>query len=206
MPVTWRQTKAGCLGRCWTTAALVKSIVVASAFSNVGHKLRGGWSIWKSRLLGRAAMQFIRRHSRPRPGAAPPIGGCFVARRANVGPRSDEASFPDISTSMHCQDAHPLSPLFDVPPLLCQVYSCIEAGVFGPASDFRPILDSLQHGNDYYLLAHDFPSYLEAQVSSNPSALWAWLGSDSSMPKLLSKCTCTSCQACRNLHHQARLT
>lgn len=45
-----------------------------------------------------------------------------------------------------------------------QVYSCIEAGVFGPASDFRSILDSLQHGNDFYLLAHDFPSYLEVQV------------------------------------------
>lgn len=50
------------------------------------------------------------------------------------------------------------------PSVACQVYSCIEGGAFGPASDFRALLDSLQHGNDYYLLAHDFPSYLEAQV------------------------------------------
>jgi glucan phosphorylase len=33
----------------------------------------------------------------------------------------------------------------------------------GPAETWEPILNSLSNGNDYYLLAHDFPSYLEAQ-------------------------------------------
>ncbi|CAI5976231.1 unnamed protein product [Closterium sp. NIES-65] len=47
---------------------------------------------------------------------------------------------------------------------LVQVVRTIEAGVFGPADDFRPLLESLGGGNDYFLLSHDWPSYLDAQV------------------------------------------
>ncbi|CAI7913867.1 unnamed protein product [Closterium sp. NIES-54] len=48
---------------------------------------------------------------------------------------------------------------------LIQVVRTIEAGVFGPADDFRPLLESLGGGNDYFLLSHDWPSYLDAQHS-----------------------------------------
>lgn len=40
----------------------------------------------------------------------------------------------------------------------------IESGTFGDAGLFAPILAALSPGNDYYLLAYDFPSYVEAQV------------------------------------------
>ncbi|XP_024378554.1 uncharacterized protein [Physcomitrium patens] len=46
---------------------------------------------------------------------------------------------------------------------LLQVYHSIEAGDFGPYEEFEPILYSLREGRDYYLLAHDWPSYLDAQ-------------------------------------------
>ncbi|CAI5533963.1 unnamed protein product [Closterium sp. Naga37s-1] len=48
---------------------------------------------------------------------------------------------------------------------LVQVVRTIEAGVFGLADDFRPLLESLGGGNDYFLLSHDWPSYLDAQHS-----------------------------------------
>ena len=43
--------------------------------------------------------------------------------------------------------------------------SMIRSGVFGWGDYFEPVLDSLSGSNDYYLLANDFPSYLEAQVA-----------------------------------------
>jgi starch phosphorylase len=46
---------------------------------------------------------------------------------------------------------------------LLEVYHAIEAGEFGPYEEFEPILYSLREGRDYYLLAHDWPSYLDAQ-------------------------------------------
>jgi glycogen phosphorylase len=42
------------------------------------------------------------------------------------------------------------------------VLTIIERGDFG-ATDFTKILNSLRHGNDYYLLSVDFNSYVEAQ-------------------------------------------
>ncbi|GJP62124.1 hypothetical protein CLOP_g19218 [Closterium sp. NIES-67] len=48
---------------------------------------------------------------------------------------------------------------------LVQVMRTIEAGVFGPPDDFRPLLESLGGGNDYFLLSHDWASYLDAQHS-----------------------------------------
>jgi hypothetical protein len=49
-------------------------------------------------------------------------------------------------------------------PWCWQVYHAIEAGEFGPYEEFEPILYSLREGRDYYLLAHDWASYLDAQV------------------------------------------
>ena len=42
--------------------------------------------------------------------------------------------------------------------------SLIRKGVFGWADFFEPLVDSVTTGGDYYLLANDFPSYIEAQV------------------------------------------
>lgn len=44
------------------------------------------------------------------------------------------------------------------------VVSLIRMGTFGWADFFEPIVDSITSGGDYYLLANDFPSYIEAQV------------------------------------------
>jgi starch phosphorylase len=37
----------------------------------------------------------------------------------------------------------------------------IEAGEFGDPAIYRPILDALRNGNDYYLLGVDFPSCIQ---------------------------------------------
>lgn len=39
-----------------------------------------------------------------------------------------------------------------------EVLTLIENGEFGEATTFVPILNALRNGNDYYLLAADFPS------------------------------------------------
>jgi len=57
-----------------------------------------------------------------------------------------------------------------------EVLAMIQLGTFGPAETFGPILQCLDGPNDYYLLAHDFVSYLDAQervdaTYKNP-ALW----------------------------------
>jgi starch phosphorylase len=54
------------------------------------------------------------------------------------------------------EKAIPVDPRFDA------VLDLIEKGTFG-ANVFTPILNSLRNGNDYYLLAVDFPSYIKAQ-------------------------------------------
>ena len=40
----------------------------------------------------------------------------------------------------------------------------IRSGEFGWEGYFAQLIDSLSGSSDYYLLANDFPSYLEAQV------------------------------------------
>jgi starch phosphorylase len=50
-----------------------------------------------------------------------------------------------------------------VDPRFEKVLKSIENGDFGDAEKFAPILNSLRHANDHYLLAVDFPSYVEAQ-------------------------------------------
>ena len=42
--------------------------------------------------------------------------------------------------------------------------SLVRKGMFGWADFFEPIMESITSGGDYYLLANDFPSYIEAQV------------------------------------------
>lgn len=40
----------------------------------------------------------------------------------------------------------------------------IKRGTFGYEDFFSDVLDSITHGADYYLLANDFQSYIQAQV------------------------------------------
>lgn len=40
----------------------------------------------------------------------------------------------------------------------------IKRGMFGYEDFFSDVLDSITHGTDYYLLANDFQSYIQAQV------------------------------------------
>lgn len=56
------------------------------------------------------------------------------------------------------------------------VVSLVRKGTFGWADFFEPVMDSITSGGDYYLLANDFPSYIEAQVLPAPLkvALPAW--------------------------------
>ena len=44
------------------------------------------------------------------------------------------------------------------------VLNLIRSGEFGWEGYFAQLIDSLNGSSDYYLLANDFPSYLEAQV------------------------------------------
>jgi glucan phosphorylase len=44
------------------------------------------------------------------------------------------------------------------------VLNLIRSGEFGWEGYFAQLIDSLSGSSDYYLLANDFPSYLEAQV------------------------------------------
>lgn len=46
---------------------------------------------------------------------------------------------------------------------LSDVIGSINRGKFGPPGPIRPLLDTLTVGGDYYLISHDFISYLEAQ-------------------------------------------
>ena len=50
-------------------------------------------------------------------------------------------------------------------PELAQVLEMIGGGYFSPgeADRFRPIVDGLTHGGDYYLLTADYPAYIATQ-------------------------------------------
>mmetsp|Transcript_11767 Transcript_11767/g.47517 ORF Transcript_11767/g.47517 Transcript_11767/m.47517 type:complete len:927 (-) Transcript_11767:43-2823(-) len=52
---------------------------------------------------------------------------------------------------------------FSPPAVWTNALAKISEGVFGPAEQFKGIVDSVSHGNDYYLVSYDFESYLEAQ-------------------------------------------
>jgi starch phosphorylase len=52
----------------------------------------------------------------------------------------------------------------ELDPRLRAAIDAIRRGIFGPASEFSNILRSLEPANDYYLVGHDFPSYIETQA------------------------------------------
>ena len=49
-------------------------------------------------------------------------------------------------------------------PRFVKTVNLIKDGTFGWADFFEPLVASITSGGDYYLLANDFPSYIEAQV------------------------------------------
>lgn len=54
--------------------------------------------------------------------------------------------------------------------LMC-AYSCLcSSGYFGWEDYFAPVVDAITSGGDYYLVANDFPGYLDAQVGHGQSA------------------------------------
>lgn len=44
------------------------------------------------------------------------------------------------------------------------MFKTVRSGKFGPPVDFEPVLNSIENGNDRYLLAHDFASYIDCQA------------------------------------------
>jgi len=50
-----------------------------------------------------------------------------------------------------------------IDPRFTSVLQSLKRGDFGDAQQWRPIIDALEHGNDFYLLGVDFESYIEAQ-------------------------------------------
>lgn len=52
-------------------------------------------------------------------------------------------------------------------PRFERVTSLIRQGTFGWGDFFEPLVASITTGSDYYLLANDFPSYIDAQVTPN---------------------------------------
>jgi starch phosphorylase len=60
---------------------------------------------------------------------------------------------------------------FTPPATFTNVLASIEAGNYGDANTFAPILDSMRHGHDYYLLAVDWNSYLDAQAKVDAAYL-----------------------------------
>ena len=51
----------------------------------------------------------------------------------------------------------------EVDPRFTVVLNTLKSGTFGEPSQWRPIVQSLESGNDYYLLGVDFASYLSIQ-------------------------------------------
>ncbi|KAI8467019.1 MAG: carbohydrate phosphorylase-domain-containing protein [Monoraphidium minutum] len=52
---------------------------------------------------------------------------------------------------------------FHPDPRFEHVVSLVRSGMFGWEDYFAPVMDAITTGGDYYLLANDFPSYLDAQ-------------------------------------------
>lgn len=50
-------------------------------------------------------------------------------------------------------------------PRFEKVTDLIRHGTFGWGDFFEPLVSSITSGTDYYLLANDFPSYIDAQAS-----------------------------------------
>ena len=65
--------------------------------------------------------------------------------------------------------------LLQVDPKFQGVVDLIRSGHFGYADYFTDILNNVTTGSDYYLVANDFPSYIEAQVSCTHTQVAAGL-------------------------------
>ena len=52
-------------------------------------------------------------------------------------------------------------------PQLAAVLEDLASGLYGPAEEVAPLLATLRWENDYYLVAHDFPSYCAAQEAAD---------------------------------------
>ena len=57
--------------------------------------------------------------------------------------------------------------LLQLDPRFKRVTGLIKGGEFGWDDFFEPMVSSITTGSDYYLLANDFPSYIEAQVRAS---------------------------------------
>ena len=66
----------------------------------------------------------------------------------------------EVPTLRLARKTQPPSPLC---PELAGVVDDIAAGMYGPVDDVAPLLSSLKWENDYYLVTHDFPHYVQAQ-------------------------------------------
>lgn len=52
---------------------------------------------------------------------------------------------------------------------LLRVFQAIDEGMFGYKDELRGLIDSIRYHNDFYLLGHDFPMFVEAQEKAkNP--------------------------------------
>jgi len=58
---------------------------------------------------------------------------------------------------------------FPIDPRFQEVIDSIDNGDFGNPKLFEPITNVFRHKNDYYLLAYDFPSYVDAQDAVDKS-------------------------------------
>lgn len=49
-------------------------------------------------------------------------------------------------------------------PRFLHVVELVRKGTFGWEDFFEPLMESITTGGDFYLLANDFPSYIDVQV------------------------------------------
>ena len=56
-------------------------------------------------------------------------------------------------------------------PRFVNAINLIRDGTFGWADIFEALVESITTGGDYYLLANDFPAYVDCQVPPEPVAL-----------------------------------
>lgn len=67
----------------------------------------------------------------------------------------------------------------------------IRKGVFGWEGYFEELLQTLSGSRDYYLVANDFPAYLEAQVRCSLCAMLLSVHDSVSLALSSLRCTCT---------------
>ena len=85
-----------------------------------------------------------------------------------------------------------LSAFTQLDPEFTASVDVIRSGMFGYEDFFSDVLDSITHGSDYYLLANDFQSYIQAQVTTSQMQTcfcrWPYIGSLAPHVRLLVLC------------------